>query len=69
MQIALLTEARLAFAAGRYEQAQVSAAHVMQQAQAGQNWPEAAMAWHLWVQTHFRVGGLRRCWKAGTTRL
>jgi len=49
MQIALLTEARLAFAAGRHDQAQISAAHVMQQAQAGQNWPEAAMAWHLWV--------------------
>jgi len=56
MEIALLTEARLAFAAGRYEQAQNLAAQAMQQAQLGENWPEAALAWHLWVHTIFRAG-------------
>ena len=56
MEITLLTEARLAFAAGRYEQAQHGSARVMQQAQAEQNRPEAAMAWHLWVHTLFRLG-------------
>ena len=56
METALLTEARAALAAGHYALAQSAAAQGLQQAQSRQAWPEAALAWHLWVQVLFRDG-------------
>ena len=56
MEITLLTDARSALAAGRYEHAQLAAAQAVEQAQLAQAWPEAATAWHLWVQAAFRAG-------------